>query len=457
MNQDIDRWFTSHRDEIITLSDAIWQNPEAPMEEYRACAWTGDYLEKYGFGVKIYHCKHPDRKPNTVVASWGSGSPAVGIIGEYDALAGLGQEALPYHAPKPGYGHGCGHSMTTPACASAAIALKEALQKAGLPGQIRFLACPAEETGEGKVYMLQHGDFEGLDCCLSWHPMGRDMGPEEGSMLAIMGMYFEFFGTAAHAAAMPEMGRSALDAAELMNVGVQYLREHVSSDVRIHYIIERGGDSPNIVPDYARSYYLVRAKTMARVNEVMERIKKVAQGAAVMTETRWEYTFRSAGSETYIVHDFNRFCLESAKKVPPLSHTAEEEEFAQTLYRNILGKEPEGSALPAGLAGLKGVSFTVPASTDAGYLTQRIPTSRLFGTGILRNIPMHHWGVTATAGMSIGHKAILYAGRVVAQAGFDIFQNAGIIDSWKAELSRVVAGMPLYTPLLPDKPGMTGV
>ncbi len=451
MNQVIDRWIRSHGDEAIALSQFLWSNPELPQEEFKACAQTKAYLERHGFSVRAYHSKSPEQEPNSVIATWGSGAPVVAIIGEYDALAGLGQEATSSRAPIPGCGHGCGHSMTTPACATAAIALKQAMEAEGLGGTVRFYATPAEESGEGKVYMKRNGDFDDVDCCLTWHPMGRDLGPEEGSMLAIASIEFEFFGKSAHAAAMPEMGRSALDAAELMNIGVQYLREHVSTDVRMHHIYLNGGESPNIVPDYAKLYYLIRARTMATLEEVLARVKEIAKGAAMMTGTQTKATLRAASCETFIVHGFNRFYYEAAKKVPPFSYSPEEQAFAKELYRNVMGKEPEGDILPTGLNEPTGVTRLVPASTDVGYITQVIPTSRMFGLGILRDIPMHHWGVTATAGMSIGHKAILQAARVVAQCGYEILQNPQVIEAWKAELREAAGKTPVYTPMIPSQ------
>lgn len=434
MNEAIGKWYEQYADQTIALAKALWEDPELAMEEFHACALTADFLRKQGFSVETFHCRDEGVPPNTVVATWGSGKPVIGIMGEYDALPGLGQDAVPYPSRREGSGHGCGHCLMTPACSSAAAALKAALEAEHLPGTIRFIAAPAEEGGMGKVHLMKRGVFEGLDCCMAWHPMDYDITPYEGVLQAMAQLKFEFFGKAAHAAVCPEQGRSALDAAELMNVGVQYLREHVPDDVRIHYSYLAAGERPNIVPDYAALSYYVRGKNIAVVDQIVERVKKVAQGAAIMTETRTECTHLGSMTETCIINGFNQFLYQSASKIPRVEYTAQEHAFADTLYENIIGKKPTCEVLPAALAAPTGVERHVPGSTDAGCVTKSVPTGRLFGLGIVRGIPAHHWGVTASVGMSIGHKAALFAGKALAQCGYDIVKNPAVLDTWWEEL-----------------------
>lgn len=434
INEMIEKWYRTNEDEVVSLADKIWAKPEASLEEFQACANVADFLEKQGFRVQTFHCCDENQQPNTVVAEWGNGTPVIGILGEYDALLGLGQDATPYHSPKSGYGHGCGHNLMCPACASAASAAKEAMKTEKRSGTIRFIACPAEEVGVGKLDLMKKGVFDGLECCMAWHPAGYDLTPFEGVLQALTVLKFDFFGEPAHAALSPELGRSALDAAELLNIGVQFLREHVTSDVRIHYVFLNGGDRPNIVPAYASLQYYVRAKDELSCKGVVERVRRIAEGAAIMTDTKMSMETQIESSETCIIHSFNRFLFETAKKVPLIEYTREEKEFAAVLYRNILGKEPEEEILPGGLKEPTGHDIPAMGSTDVGRVTKMIPTARLFGLGILKDIPTHHWGVTASVGMSIGHKAALFAGQALAQAAYEISCRPDQIAVWRKEL-----------------------
>jgi aminobenzoyl-glutamate utilization protein B len=298
--------------------------------------------------------------------------------------------------------------------------------------------------------MVRDGLFKGVDCCMAWHPMGFNIIPYECAFQALTAMEFQFRGKTSHAAISPEFGRSAMDAAELMNIGVQYLREHVSDDVRIHYAYTAIGERPNIVPDYAALSYLIRAKDMQKCQEVTERVGKIAQGAAMMTETSLNMFIDHAFSETVIIHSFNEVLHKAALKIPQLLYTPEERAFADTLYENVMDKKPNGDILPSKVGSLTGTTRNAPGSTDVGYITYTIPTARLFGFGIPCDIPMHHWGVTAAAGSSIGHKAALFAGKAIAQCGYDILCNPKIIECFKAELRATTAGKN-FQPIWPDK------
>lgn len=450
MKDSLQTWFEQHGSETIALCKTLWAAPELPMQEFAACRSTAAYMQANGFQVRTYHCKDPHSEPNTVIATFGSGSPVIGIIGEYDALPGLGQQAAAAHSPVPGPGHGCGHCLTTPACCTAAVAVKTVMEAEKLPGTIKFMACPAEESGEGKVYMAQRGEFRDLDCCISWHPMNYNLTTTEGSLLALCNMDLRYTGKAAHAAAMPELGRSALDAAELTNIGVQYLREHVTDDVRMHYVYTDGGDAANVVPDHAALHYILRARTLRSLKDVLDRVKKVARGAAMMTETDVKINVTSISSETFIVHSFNRFCYQSLEKVPHPVYTAEEYAFAEELYQNVMGSSAPEDVIPTGIDAPTGKTLLVPASTDVGYLTHEVPTCRLFGWGMLRGVPVHHWGITAAAGMSIGQKSAVCAGMAVAQCLYDILRAPEEIETWKRELREVTAGV-VFEPVFPSQ------
>lgn len=299
--------------------------------------------------------------------------------------------------------------------------------------------------------MKQRGEFDDLDCCVSWHPMNYDLTPTEGALLALCNLDLEYTGKAAHAAAMPEMGRSALDAAELTNIGVQYLREHVTDDVRMHYVYTNGGAAANVVPDKAALHYILRAGTLHSLQNVLERVKKVARGAAMMTETEVTIHVRSISSETFIVHSFNRFCFESMQKVPAPVYTPEEKRFADELYRNVMGKEPAGDTIPTGFTTPTGITGHVMASTDVGYLTHDVPTCRLFGWGMLNGVPVHHWGIAAGVGTAIGQKAAVQAGQAVAQCIYDILCAPDQIQVWKDELARTTASDEEFIPIYPGQ------
>lgn len=450
MDKRIEKWYEDHSNEVVDLAKHIWEQPETAFEEYKACRMTSDFLKRHGFDVYAYNCYDKTKEPNAIVASWGTGKPVIGILGEYDALAGLGQDAVPFKSPKPGSGHGCGHCLIAPACSSAAIATKAVMEAEGLSGTIKFFATPAEEGGSGKLYMARDGMFKDVDCMMFWHPQARNITPYEVALAAISIMKVEFFGKTSHAGRAPEQGRSALDAAELMNIGVQYLREHVATDCRMHYSYLATGERPNIVPEYAALLYYIRSKDLPSNKELLERVKKVGEGAAMMTETEVKFTVNSMGSETFIVHSFNRFFYESMKKVPAIKYTKEEEEFAKTIYENVVGKKPEGDVLFRGIDEPTGVTKFAAGSTDCGYITYTIPTSRLFGYGVVHDIPGHHWAVTALSGMGIGHKGMLFASKAIAQCSVDILRKPEVINEWWEE-HRALKGDKAVEPIWPPE------
>lgn len=438
MNEIIAKWYDEHQDEVMELSKKIWDASEVAMEEFESCRLTAEFLEKQGFKVTTYHCCDSSKKPNTVIAEWGSGKPVIGFIGEYDSLPGLGQKVSPYRDPTDGNGQGCGHSLMAPSCGSAAAALKAAMEAEGLSGTVKFFACPAEETVEGKMHMVRDGAFDGLDCCLAWHPQGHGLKVREFIQNSLTNMKVEFFGTSAHAAVFPEKGRSALDACEIMNVGVNYLREHCEPTTRIHYSYISAGEKPNIVPAYAALHYFVRTKDLKSNYETFERVAKCAEGAAIMTETQHKITVNAMVSGCMQISDFNQFFYESAAKVPPLVYTEEDMAFARELFTNIHGREPaEGEEIiSTQLIAPTHNHVNAPSSTDVGYVTRMTPTSRMVGLGMITNTPMHSWGSVAAAGHPIGLKSAVYAGKCQAQCGYDILKNPDVIKPWREDLDR---------------------
>ncbi|MCK4498536.1 amidohydrolase, partial [Candidatus Bathyarchaeota archaeon] len=275
-------WIDENRASFVSLSDQIWEFAELGLIEFKSSSLLIEQLEKSGFTIN--HAV--SGMPTAFTAIWGEGKPSLGIMGEYDALPGLSQRSIPRREPlSPGEpGHGCGHNIHGTSGLAAAIAVKKVMERFGLPGSIVFFGCPAEENFSGKVFMVRDGAFRNVDAVLSHHPNSMNAA-ELRSSLAVNSAKFCFSGRAAHAAASPEQGRSALDACELMNIGVNFLREHVAQDARIHYVIEKGGEQPNVVPSYARSWYYVRAPERAETEFIYEWVSEIARGAALMTRT----------------------------------------------------------------------------------------------------------------------------------------------------------------------------
>lgn len=436
MNTNIDSWFQQHSNNITALADSLWSHPESAMHEVLSCHVISSFLADYGFEVQKFPVRDDLSAPNAIMATYGTGTPVIGILGEYDALDGLGQEAVPYRAPKEGAGHGCGHNLMGAACAGAAAALKNVLEAENLPGTVIYYGCPAEETIEGKSLMIAAGCFEHVDICLAWHPSGEPLHVSEKILLANTNMYFTFHGKSAHASGNPHLGRSALDAAELMNVGVNYLREHVPEGVRMHYVYTHAGEKPNIVPDYAQLHYFIRARSRQITDEVVERVKKVAEGAALMTGTTVEWTINSSCHATRINHTLNRYFYQAACKVGPIFYDSSEIEFAKTLYKNVTGENADHTLLPNDLPELTGRPVYMSESTDLSDVSQILPTAQIFGAGMVNGLPGHHWSVVASVGSSIGRKACIQAGKVIAQCGYDLFTSPSALTEIKKEFTE---------------------
>jgi aminobenzoyl-glutamate utilization protein B len=297
--QDVIRWLEANRARFTAVSDEIWATPEIAFQEFKASQLQADLMEEEGFAVTW-----DIAGMNTAfVAEWGADSPVIGFAGEYDALPGLSQKKQPSQEPlvEGGPGHGCGHNLLGTGCLAAAVAVKRWLEATGTPGTVRYYGCPAEEKGGGKSFMARAGVYNDLDAAFNFHPFNANVA-SKGSTLAIAELKFRFHGVPAHAAVAPHMGRSALDAVELMNVGVNYLREHIPDKARIHYVITHGGDVPNIVPAQAEVWYFVRAPRPDQVEQITERVRKVAQGAALMTETTLEEIFGGANANVLNNH-----------------------------------------------------------------------------------------------------------------------------------------------------------
>jgi aminobenzoyl-glutamate utilization protein B len=435
-----------HKAEIIALSDEIWGYAETALLETRSSQALADYTEKQGFHVE----RGVAGLPTAFVATYGEGRPILGVLGEYDALPGLSQkaqaskEALQAGAP----GHGCGHNLLGTAALASALAIKDMMAAGRLKGTIRFFGTPAEEAVGGKVYMARAGLFNDLDVCLTWHPDEKTRVAVDGSQ-AILEFIAEFYGRTAHAAADPWNGRSAVAALEFFTTGLNRMREFVKPTVRMHYSIVKGGDVPNVVPAYAKLWCWLRDSKGAGVAQLLERARKIAAGAAMMAEVESKLTVQGGDWETLVNLTGEKLMFENLKELGPIAFTPEEQEFAKEIQRAV-GIEPkglDGSVQP----------WTAPkpdpegGSTDVGDVSWIVPTLSMNATTAPVDAPWHAWPVVACGGMSIGHKGLLCAAKVLATTMVDLYENPKAVEAIQAEFREKTKGI-VYKPFIPDGP-----
>ncbi|MCJ7702872.1 MAG: amidohydrolase [Anaerolineales bacterium] len=467
--QAVIHWLDQKQSDFIAMADQIWAAPELAFQEFKASRWQADYLEKEGFAITW----EVGEAQTAFMAEWGEGQPVLGFIGEYDALPGLSQKVQASKEPveEGAPGHGCGHNLLGTGAVASAVAIQKWLQSSGTVGTVRYYGCPAEERLSGKVFMARAGAFDDLDAALNFHPAEINM-PTKGGAVGVNAIYYRFYGQTAHAGGSPHEGRSALDAVELMNVGVNYLREHVKSDVRIHYIITEGGKAPNIVPDEAEVYYFIRATKPDYLAEVVERVRKVAEGAAMMTETRVEIRFEDGCSGMLNNHYLADLQYQAMEKIGPIEYTQEEIDFAQAINdafpktnsdyidRTIEYYKPEaefvavldeyrdqpliGRNFPA-----LDENVIATGSTDVGDLSLVTPVSLLCTTCIPTGCPGHSWGDVAAGGMSIGHKGMMHAAKIMAAAAVELYSDPAHLAAIRAEFKRQTRGKP-YVPPIPE-------
>ncbi len=463
--QDILDWLAAESATFADMADDIWSHPETGFREHHASKLQASYLESIGFRVRW----GLGGIETAFVAEWGTGRPMLGLLGEYDALAGLSQKRQPTPMPEVegGPGHGCGHNLLGTACVASAAALRRWLEATGRRGTVRYYGCPAEERVTGKVFMARDGAFSDLDAALNWHPGEINM-PGKDRAVGVRDLTFRFRGRTAHAGGSPHLGRSALDAVELMNVGVNYLREHVTEKVRIHYIITRGGELPNVVPELAESWYFVRALDSEELEQVAARVRKIAEGAALMTETRLEVTLNGACSSVLNNHYLADLHFLAMEQLGPIAFSEEELAFARAVNEQFppeairpfegLRIPPEMRERAAAAARQPLVAENFPAwdedrvetgSTDVGDVSWITPLSMLSTTCFPTGAPGHSWANTAAAGTSIGHKGMMHAARIMTLVGIDLYSDPVHLERARREFSERTAGKPYRSPL-PD-------
>ena len=438
-------WVDAAMPELAKLNDEIWQNAEVAMEEYRSAEALTSYLERAGFRVE----KGTAGLPTAFVGTYGSGQPVIGFLAEYDALPGLSQEAATVQKPlvMGAPGHGCGHNIFGVASVASAVAVKEVMALHNIAGTLKVFGCPAEETVEGKVFMARAGVFDGLSLCIQWHP-GDENSVSLGSSNALNQFEVEFFGRTAHSAGDPWHGRSALDGIELTDVGLNFLREHLQPTARIHYVILDGGGAPNVVPDHARAWYYVRDLDRESVEKDYERVLQVIEGAAKMSGTTYKIHFQSGVHETLANRAGGEVVYSNLLLVGAPAFSGDEQTFAKEIQKN-LGLEEKGLTT-------KVEPFSLPerswgsGSTDVAEVSWLTPTTDLGVAFTPLGTPGHHWSAVACSGMSIGHKCLAVAAKVMAASCLDFLAQPEVVNKMREEWAARKKGREYKSPLPSD-------
>jgi aminobenzoyl-glutamate utilization protein B len=433
---------------ISEVALKIWAAPELGYQETKTTALLQEELRSAGFAIEAGVAG----MPTAFVARAGtSDGPVIGILAEMDALPGLSQAAVPDREPIAGQiaGHACGHHLFGTGAVAAAIAIKSWLEASGTKGQIRLYGTPAEEGGGGKVYMVRAGLFRDVDVSLYWHPADANNASQDRN-LATTSAKFRFHGQAAHAAAAPDRGRSALDAVEAMNFMVNYMREHMPQDARIHYIITNGGTAPNIVPEFAESYYVVRHPDPRVTGELFERVVKAAEGAALGTGTTMDYELISGTYSTLPNDALGRAMDANLHRVGAPAWTPAEMSFAEKLRKNLPGKNlpPAANASEIRQYQYNGQKYS---STDSGDVSWVTPLGTLNTATWVPGTAAHSWQAVAAGGTGIGLKAMVVAAKTLALTGAQLFNDPALIAAAKAEFDKSRGADFVYKPLIGDR------
>ena len=426
------------------VSRQIWEAAEPGYKEIRSSALLAAELRQAGFRLR----ENIAGMPTAFIAEWGAGKPIIGIMGEYDALPGLSQEVVAEKKARvaDGYGHACGHNLLGVASALAAITTKTMLDDGRLPGTIRFYGTPAEEGGGGKAFMARDGVFDDVDVMLHWHPSDRNVATT-ASTLAIMSAKFRFQGQAAHAAAAPEKGRSALDAALLMAHAVDMLREHVPQETRLHYVFTRAGDAPNIVPAETEVYLYARHPRMTVLDGIWARVIKCAEAGALATETTMTVDFVHSDYDVLPNDVLSKLLDSRLREVGGVTYTPDEQAFAEAIRKTL----PLDGALSLGSqTGVRPPDERFGlGSTDAGDVSWLVPTGWIFAATHVPGVPNHSWQATACTGGSIGRKGMIVAAKTLSLAAFDLLTTPSLVAAARQNFEQRRAGEP-YRSRLPE-------
>ncbi len=450
------REISSKRKRLETLAQQIWENPEEPFQETIAARLVAELLEQEGFQVE----RGAGGVPTALRAVWGHGSPVIGLLGEYDSLPQMSQKATDHKEPmvENGYGHGCGHNLLAAATVGAALGMKAEMEERKLSGTVVFYGCPAEEVLTGKPFMARGGCFRDLELALAWHP-GRVNRASASRSCGCSGIRFHYKGVSAHAAFDPWNGRSALDAVSLLNTGIEYMREHVQPDVRIHYVITDGGAAPNVVPETASVWYFVRALKRETVDQVCERLVRAAKGAAMMTDTELQTEYQGGCYPmlgNHVLAETLDLAMRSVEQEP---WTQEETEFAKKLNRlseRQWNQALSDNGLPGDTELYTGVApvtaETTFDSTDVGDVAHLVPTGFFTTATSALGAPGHSWQVTACSGSSVGRKGMIYGAKVMAAAGIRLMEDRELREKAWEEFRRETEGASYHCPVPEELP-----
>ena len=439
-----------HEAKLIEISDAIWASAEIAFEENQSSDLLADYAEQNGFKVD----RGVAGMPTAFVATYGSGKPVISVLGEFDALPGISQKAVPTKSPlKIGAaGHGCGHNLFGAASLGSAIAVKELIENGNIEGTIKFLGTPAEEKFFGKLWMAEAGLWDDVDVNMSWHP-AAEMKADVQSSLALVDFIVEFYGQAAHASADPWNGRSASDALELYTTGINYYREHIQPTVRMHYHIQDGGQVVNVVPDYSKLWVRVRNTDRKGMMPVYEQVMKMAEGAAIMANVEYKVSLVSGLYEVLVNRRGGEIMQQNLELLGPIEYSEEEVAFGKMIQEETgkpqVGMDSEIKPLEATKEHPGG------GSTDVGDVSWNVANINLGVTTAPKDTPWHSWAVVACGGMSIGHKGMTYASKALAFTMIDLFEDPKKVEEVKAEYKER-KGDHIYKAMIPEGPPPIG-
>ena len=449
----------AHSDAFVALSDRVWAMPELNFQERRSAAEHAAALQEHGFRVT----ENIAGIPTALMGEAGEGGPVIAILGEYDALPGLSQEAgVAEHRPvRDGApGHGCGHNLLGAGAMLAAAAVKDWLAERGIAGRVRYYGCPAEEGGAAKAFMVRDGAFDDVDIAISWHP-APFAAVNEAFSLAIWQVDYTFTGRAAHAAASPELGRSALDAVELMNVGVNYMREHMPDAARIHYAtLDAGGIAPNVVQAHAKSRYIIRAPQLPELKQLAARVERIAEGAALMTETRMESRIVSGMSNLLGNTPLEETLQANLERLGPPPFDEEDRAFAREIQATVRQEDvvaahrrfgvPVGDApLCDAIVPLHSPKSRSVGSTDVGDVSWAVPTVQARGATHAIGTPGHSWQMTTQGTTAAAHKGMVHVAKALAGTAIDALSDPALLARAKADHRARLAATPFESPLPP--------
>jgi aminobenzoyl-glutamate utilization protein B len=446
LKQDVIASVDAQAEALTALSDRIWGYAEIAFRETESAEALIEHASAHGFEIT----RNVGGIPTAFVAEYGSGEPVIGIMGEFDALPGLSQAAVPERSPieSGAPGHGCGHNIFGSASLGAAIAVKQQIEAGDIDGTIRFYGTPAEEKFFGKLWMIRAGAFDGVDVMMDWHPSDEIEASVQSSQ-ALVDFLVEFDGQAAHAAADPWNGRSAGDALELYTHGINAYREHVKPTVRIHYHIMDAGKVVNVVPDYAKIWVRVRDRSREGMAPVYERVQAMAEGAAIMANVDHEVTLISGVHEILPNRTGGAALQANLEMLGGIEYTDAEQEFAREIQA-ATGKEPVG--MDAEVRPLRETEENPSGgSTDVGDVSYLVPTIRLRAPIAGKDVPWHSWAVVATGGMSIGHKGLVYASKALAMTMVDLYQDPELVAEIRQEFAER-KGDYVYEGIVPPGP-----